>query len=259
MKIDFNSFTKKYIRPPQNLFPVGSIVFKGFQGSGKTLSMVHYLFQLKKQFPKCHIYSNVIIKGLDYTLIENDDDVALALSDRNASHGVAVLLDEAHLFFNKKKGISLDVLTAISQQRKDRRRIIMSSQIWEELDISLRKQVKHIVSCHSFGYIQINTIYDGETLTWDKMSSAYTAKKIYTEVFKHNKDLYNSYDTYQKIIKNNEYERTTSTIQPTSITIQNQLKNSKLRKQFATLISFISRASKPLHSVEALEIRKYYQ
>lgn len=218
MKVDWNSFKKKYVRSPQNLFPVGSIVFKGFQGSGKTLSMVHYVQLLKKQFPKCHIYSNVIIKKLDYYQIKDDNDLSLALSDRNASDGVVVLLDEAHLFFNKKKGIGLDVLTAISQQRKDRRRIVLSSQIWEELDISLRKQVKHIVDCHSFGHVQVNTIYDGESLCWDKMQSAYVAKKIYTEVFKHNKELYDSYDTYQKIIKNNEYERI-PTSSPSSTTL----------------------------------------
>lgn len=205
MKVDWNSFKYKYIKPKTNGFPVGSIVFKGFQGSGKTLSMVHYMFQLKKQFPDCHIYSNVIIKDLDYYQIRDDDDLVRAISDRNGDDGVVVLLDEAHLFFNKKKGISLDVLTAISQQRKDRRRMVLSSQIWEELDISLRKQVKHIVDCHSFGHIQVNTIYDGESLTWDKMQSSYVAKKIYTECFKHNEKLYNSYDTYQKIIKNNEY------------------------------------------------------
>lgn len=218
MKIDWNSFTKKYIKPPKGQFPVGSIVFKGFQGSGKTLSMVHYLFYLKENYPKCKIYSNVIIRGLDYTLIKTDNDLSRAISAKNGADGVVVVLDEAHLFFNKKKGISLDVLTAISQQRKDRRRIVMSSQIWEELDISLRKQVKHIVDCHSFGFIQINTIYNGESLTWDKMQSAYVAKKIYTEVFKHNKDLYNSYDTYQKIVKNDEYSQNlTSTTNSTIV------------------------------------------
>lgn len=230
MKVDWISFRKKYVRPPQNLFPIGSIVFKGFQGSGKTLSMVHYVQLLKNQFPKCHIYSNVIIKNLDYIRIKNDNDLSLALSDSNASDGVVVLLDEAHLFFNKKRGISLDVLTAISQQRKDRRRIVLSSQIWEELDISLRKQVKHIVSCHSFGHIQVNTIYDGESLHWDKMQSAYVANKIYTEVFKHNKELYDSYDTYQKIVNNTEYSRTPSA-SPSSSTVVLDKKSIKTLKK----------------------------
>lgn len=212
MKIYFDTFKKKYIRPKSGQFPVGTIVFKGFQGSGKTLSMVHYVFELQKQFPKCIVFSNVIIRGLkNFHFLENDDAVAEAISATNGSHGVVLLLDEAHLFFNKKNGISLDVLTAISQQRKDRRRIILSSQIWEELDVSLRKQVKHIVNCTCrFGKFQFNSYSDGETLSYDKMSSQYVAKHLFTEVFKHNQELYNSYDTYQKIIRNNDYSRSSN-------------------------------------------------
>lgn len=209
MRVDWKSFKEKYIKPRGVQFPVGSIVFKGFQGSGKTLSMVHYCIQLQRQFPKCIIYSNVKIKGLkNFHLIETDSDVTEAISVTNGVDGVVLLLDEAHLFFNKKTGISLDVLTAISQQRKDRRRIILSSQIWEELDISLRKQVKHIVSCSCrFGHVQVNTISDGESLSYDKLQGCYTAKSLYTEVFKHNQKLYDCYDTMQKIVRNDEYSR----------------------------------------------------
>ena len=211
MKIDWNTFTKKYTRPKKNLFPTGSRVYKGFQGSGKTLSMVKYALDLHKKFPDCLIFSNVHIKGIDenhYMFIENDDILKYALTVQKGERGVLVLLDEAHLYFNKKNGISLDVLTCISQQRKDRRRLVFSSQIWEELDISLRKQVKEIVSCRNiFGKIQINTISDGESLTYDKLSGSYVAKPIRTEIFKHNNDLYNSYSTYQKIITNDNYER----------------------------------------------------
>lgn len=211
MKIYYDTFVKKYTRPKGNLFPVGSRVYKGFQGSGKTLSMVKYALDLHKAFPDCQIFSNIHIKGIDdehYLYIEDDSILKYALEVQRGDRGVLVLLDEAHLYFNKKSGISLDVLTAISQQRKDRRRLVFSSQIWEELDISLRKQVKEIVSCKCiFGKIQVNTISDGETLTYDKLEGAYVAKKIRTEIFKHNNELYNAYDTYQKIITNDQYER----------------------------------------------------
>lgn len=209
MRIFWDTFTKKWTPPKKNLFPTGSRVYKGYQGSGKTLSMVKYAFDVQKRYPNCHIFSNFKIKGLNnYHYIWNDNDLKVALTFRNGTDGVLVLLDEAHLYFGKKSGISLDVLTAISQQRKDRRRIVFSSQIWEELDISLRKQVKEIVSCRCFfNCIQINTISDGETLSFDKFSGQYVAKKIRTEIFKHNLDLYNSYDTLQKIITNDEYER----------------------------------------------------
>lgn len=211
MKIDWRTFRRKYTRPKKGLFPVGSRVYKGFQGSGKTLSMVKYALDIHKKFPDAYIFSNIHINGIDdlhYCYIENDSVLKYALEVQRGERGVLVLLDEAHLYFNKKNGISLDVLTAISQQRKDRRRLVFSSQIWEELDISLRKQVKEIVSCRNiFGFIQINTISDGETLTYDKLNGEYVAKKLYTEIFKHNNALYNAYNTYQKIMTNEEYQR----------------------------------------------------
>lgn len=209
MKIYWDTFKKKYTRPKAGQFPTGSRVYKGFQGSGKTLSMVKYAQDIAKKFPQCFVYANFNIKGIkNFIQIESDEDLQNALTLKLGERGVLVLLDEAHLYFNKKNGISLDVLTCISQQRKDRRRLVFSSQIWEELDISLRKQVKEIVSCRCFaGKIQINTISDGETLTYDKLQGQYVAKTIRTEIFKHNNDLYNSYNTFQKIITNNEYHR----------------------------------------------------
>lgn len=230
MKIDFKSFLKKWIRPEPNQFPTGSRVYKGYQGQGKTLSMVKYTIDLVKEFPECVVFSNIRIKDIptldydkkidetgnvyyqkikgNYKFIENDEELKHALLFRNGKGGVLVLLDEAHLFFNKKSGISLDVLTAISQQRKDRKRLVFSSQIWEELDISLRKQVKEIVSCRCYlGRFQINRVSDGETLSYNKLTNEYECNKLYTDIFKHHQQLYDRYDTYQKIISNREYHR----------------------------------------------------
>ena len=227
MRIYWSTFKEKYIKPKGVQFPVGTIVFKGFQGSGKTLSMVHYALRLQKEFPDCLVFSNVKINGLkNFSLIENDRDVAAAIAAQNGPKGVAVIIDEAHLFFNKKSGIPLDVLTAISQQRKDRRRMILSSQIWEELDVSLRKQVKHVVSCTCrLGRFQVNSISDGESLSYDKQQGAYVAKRLYTEIFKHNQKLYDCYDTLQKIVRNDQYSRSntisdSSSSSPISITLQ---------------------------------------
>lgn len=219
MKVYWESFAKKWKRPPSNQFPTGSRVYKGFQGSGKSLSMVFYAFQIQKFFPDAVIYSNMLIKGLkNFHYIEDDNVLREALALRNGERGVLILLDEAHLYFNKKTGISLDVLTAISQQRKDRKRLVFSSQIWEELDISLRKQVKEIVDCRCFfNKIQLNTLSDGETLTYDKQLPGYVARKIRVECFKHSTELYQSYDTFQKIVSNTQYRRLPSSM-PLNIT-----------------------------------------
>lgn len=204
MKIYWNTFFKKRTPDDKNAFPTGSIVFYGYQGNGKTLSMVDYAFRIKKEFPKAKIFSNIKMVGIDYDYLFSDEDVKNALSYQNGKDGVLVLLDEAHLYFGKKTGIGLETLTAISQQRKDRRRIVFSSQIWEELDISLRKQVKDIVKCKKIlNFILLNYMR-GETLAYDKLKSEYVAQHDHYELFKLNDNYYNRYNTYQKIVTNEE-------------------------------------------------------
>lgn len=215
MKIDFATLRKKWSRPPKHQFPTGTRAYKGFQGSGKTLTMVHDAIEIFNEFENCHLFSNVLINTENprYHYFNDVEGMKQAISFRNGRGGVIVLIDEAHLFFNKKTGISFDVLTAISQQRKDRRKMLISSQIWEDLDISLRKQVKEIVNCRNFfGKWQINTVHDGEDLHWDKMEGNYVARKIETYIFKHNDELYQKYDTYQKIVTNDEYTRNMSSV-----------------------------------------------
>lgn len=226
MKIDWKSFRQHYTKPETGKFPVGSRIYKGHQGKGKTLTMVHDALAILEQWPDCVIFSNVKIKGLEplvwayddkldgihyyrvsgnYRYIESDNDLKVALSIENGDKGALVLLDEAHLYWQKKDGIPLEVLTCISQQRKDRRKLLMSSQIWEELPVSLRKQVKEIVRCNNFfGRFQVNVVFDGETIQYSKQESTWVCKKISTAIFKHNDLLYNSYDTFQKIVTNSD-------------------------------------------------------
>lgn len=207
IKIDFQSFKH---RAPDKIdgFPTGSRVYKGFQGSGKTLSMVHYTLKMLDDYPDCLCFSNISIDDDRVNYFNTPEELQKILEINNGASGVLIVLDEAHLFWGRKSGISLDVLTAISQQRKDRRRIVLSSQIWEELDISLRKQVKEIVQCNSIlRTIIVNRIYDGETLTYDKKESQYVAdlKDIY--VYHMTKDETAKYNTLQKIVTNQDYER----------------------------------------------------
>lgn len=207
MKIYWSTFKKKWKPEKGKKFPVGSRIYIGHQGMGKTLSMVQDVIKLREEFPNCLIFGNLKINLENYYKIENDDDLKYALSVQNGDAGVAVVLDEAHLFFGKKTGIPLEVLTSISQQRKDRRKIFMTSQVWEELDISLRKQVKEIVKCRNFfGMIQFNRVQDGYSLHYDKLQSDYVADKLYSYIFKHNLQLYRCYDTYEKIINNSDLD-----------------------------------------------------
>lgn len=208
VRIDWATFRE---RAPKRIngFPTGTRVYKGYQGSGKTLSMVHYAKKILKAYPDCLAFSNIIFYDeprVNY--FNTNDQLADILSLNVGEKGLILLLDEAHLFFNRKKGIPIDFLASISQQRKNRMHIVMSSQIWEELDISLRKQVKTIVSCRSMlRTIIINDVSDGESLTYDKIEGAYVANHLYTEVFHMTKRETQAYDTYQRISRNDDYSR----------------------------------------------------
>jgi hypothetical protein len=231
MQIDWKSFNKKYTRPKKGLFPVGSRVYIGRQGRGKTLSMVKYIYDLKHRYPNMAIFSNVMLIGIPYNHLNTDKEVETALAYQNGSKGVVVVLDEAHLYFGKKKGIPVEVLTAISQQRKDRRRIIFSSQIWNELDISIRKQVQDVVLCRNvLGRWQYNQIFDGESIRLDKSDYSYQMDKRYSELYKHNDEYYNRYDTYQKIITNEEYDRSIYAASPEFAVISSDNKTKKPKK-----------------------------
>lgn len=222
--IDRESFKKKGLKKLKNEFPIGTRAYKGFQGRGKSMSMIHDALEIQKQFPECVIFSNIKLTGVkNYYYCKKDDDVYFGLNFDNGEKGVINIIDEAHLFFNKKTGISLDVLTQISQQRKQRRKIIISSQIWEDLDVSLRKQVPEIVKCWSLGNIQINKISNGETLRYDKTASQYVADLLGFSIFKRNIELAEKYDTYQKIETNASYNRTLTP----SFVIQNQAPKKK--------------------------------
>ena len=170
--------------------------------------MTEYVFRLKEKYPDCVIFSNVKMQGIkDFHYTKTDAEVREGLRFRNGEKGVINVIDECHLYCNKKTGISLDFLTQISQQRKERRKIIISSQIWEDLDISLRKQVPEIIKCWNFFNLQINTISHGEGLHYNKQSGQYEAPLRGIEIFKRNDEYFNRYDTYQKIETNEVYRR----------------------------------------------------
>lgn len=213
MVIDFKSFLKKKTLSDKGCFPYGSRVYKAFIGGGKTLSMTHDIFKLKEKYPKMITFANYNIYGLkDFYLINSPQMMDYALSFNNGEYGVIVAIDEAHLFWLKKDGIPVEVLSAISYQRKDRKKILMTTQVWDELPVSTRKQVMEVVNCIRVFNMQINVIYNGSKLRYDKKESAYIAPKLYTSIFKHNDELYKSFNTTQKAIKNDELVANTLTM-----------------------------------------------
>ena len=118
----------------------------------------------------------------------------------NGKEGVLYLIDEIHLEFNslESKNIPIEIMVDVSQQRKQRKHIVGTSQVYMRLAKPLREQIDTVVICRNFlGCIQYNKVINGKTATEE--SGKLQAEIIRKFLWFHRPELYNSYDTYAKM------------------------------------------------------------
>lgn len=192
------AFAKEH---PTYFKPDGLLMFCGAQGTGKTLSAVNYVRELSWIYPKCIICSNVKIDGLNpLCKIYEYDGLNCLTSINNGYDGVIYLIDEIHLEFNslESKNIPIEVMIEVSQQRKQRKHIVGTSQQFMRLAKPLREQVRNLVLCRNiFGCIQVNKLIDGNSIVEKDGHIQMDIKK--RSIWFHSPDLYDSYDTFQKM------------------------------------------------------------
>lgn len=137
---------------PERMPCDGIICFCGEQGSGKTLSAVNYAHNLCRAFPKAVVCTNLSLtwdlenKVIPYT----GPDQMLALD--NGDYGIVFLLDEMHIEFNslESKGMDVHIFELVSQQRKSRKHIVGTSQVFGRLAKPFREQFKYAVCCDNY-------------------------------------------------------------------------------------------------------------
>ena len=118
----------------------------------------------------------------------------------NGEEGILYLIDEIHLEFNslESKNIPIEVMIEVSQQRKQRKHIVGTSQQFMRLAKPLREQVKNLVICRKmFGCMQFNKLIDGSTITEKDGHIHMEVKKRC--IWFHSPEMYDSYDTYKKM------------------------------------------------------------
>ena len=186
---------------PDYFDPEGLMIFCGPQGSGKTLSAVQYCKKIILQYPRCKFVSNVKIEGLPEDLEQIEYNGLDCLFDTsNGYNGVLYLIDEIHLEFNslESKNMSIEEMTEFAQQRKQRKHIVGTSQVFMRLAKPLREQIRDVVLCQNFfGLVQHNQLIDGTTATEENGKLQCQVKGNYWWL--HRPDLYACYDTYAKM------------------------------------------------------------
>ena len=200
--IDLAKYKRNFRKEnPEYFYPEGLLVFCGSQGSGKTLSAVQYVKKLCIEYPRAILVTNTKINGLPaHTAVVPYDGIKSLTSHENGLCGVIYFIDEIHLEFNslESKNVPIEVMIEVSQQRKQRKHIIGTSQVYMRMAEPLREQIKNVVICKNFfKCIQFNRLIDGESAYEENGKLKFdTVKNV---VWFHSPKLYNSYDTYAKM------------------------------------------------------------
>lgn len=148
----FNFKIKQAKENPERMPTDGIICFCGEQGSGKTLSAIHYVYNLASAFPRLKVVTNVAITwDLENEVIPYTGPEQMLELD-NGDFGIVFFLDEMHIEFNslESKGMDSHIFELVSQQRKARKHIVGTSQVFGRLAKPFREQFKLAICCDNF-------------------------------------------------------------------------------------------------------------
>lgn len=167
----------------------------GEQGSGKTITLVYLLEQYRKQYPKIKIRTNM-------KYIHEDGEIKTwrdLVFKNNGIYGQIDVLDEVQNWFNslQSKDFPVEMFQEITQQRKQRKMIIGTSQVWQRVAKPIREQVKLVYKpvtlCGCLTIVRVFKPLVNDDGCIDEM------KYRGCFFFVHNKELREAFDTYHKI------------------------------------------------------------
>lgn len=188
----------------------GLTIFCGRQGGGKTISMVEYLDRMKEKFPDCKIVTNFnyIKQDMPFTDWRQFTEV------RNGLDGVIFAIDELQNEYNSNswQDFPEELLSTVTMQRKQRIKIVATSQVFTRVVKQLREQCYEVVECKTilgrwtrqkcFDADDYNAIVDNLT---DKRKFQTRKKWKYSFIQSNNiRSLFDSYAVVDSI-KNKDY------------------------------------------------------
>ena len=124
----------------------GIWLFTGAQGSGKTLLLMHTLRQMMIEFPEAIVISNISIYGVPSFVYKGIEDFE---KYNNGAKGTIFVIDEIHTLFSSLQSANMpeSTLTVWSQNRKNRRVILGTSQRFTRVAKGIREQTTYNYEC----------------------------------------------------------------------------------------------------------------
>lgn len=188
--------------------PYGFTIFVGPQGAGKTTAMVHYCWMKKQKYPDCVLVTNFKCSFADHQMNDWHD----FLNIRNGTQGVIFAIDEIHSEYSSAnwQDFPESILSEISQQRKQKIKIVATSQMFSRVAKPIREQAFSVILCRTYyGRLTSCKEYDAARFVTSG-DSAYTIKKgvkpIWRNWFVQSNEFRETFDTYEKIERMSKVE-----------------------------------------------------
>lgn len=184
-----------FARDPEEFRYKGIVVFTGRQGKGKTIAMVEQAMRFQMEYPKLKVISNCEYKH------QNDElnHWKQLIDYKNGKQGVCVMMDEMQNWFssNQSKNFPPEMLEVVTQNRKNRRIVLGTSQVFNRLSKPLREQTTEVRKCTTLcGCI---TIVHRVRPELDSEGNVTAWKHIGFYFFVHTPEIRESYDTYKVV------------------------------------------------------------
>lgn len=181
----------------------GCTFYVGRQGAGKTMAMVEYLERMRAKYPEAMILTNF---GYIHETRPMNGWRDL-LDVRNGDDGVIFAVDEIQNEFSSSawKDFPESLLTEITQQRKQKIKIVCTSQVFTRVAKPLREQAFEVVECRTLsGRWTFLRAFDGDD--YNDCIDQSTVKKskvprLWRRNFVQTDELRSKYDSYAKIEK----------------------------------------------------------
>ena len=196
----FIDFPKQYAHDLMTIDPntfreYGMHLLCGEQGSGKTTLMAYLIRKYKTIYPRVKVRSNFSCTMQDYSLTSWEE---LTL-DTNGIFGEIDCIDEIQNWFssNQSKNFPPDMLTIITQQRKVRRCILATSQIFTRVAKPIRENTYLMYyPFTAFGCITFVRVYKP---ILDEQGGLKEKKLKKFFFFVHDEELRSMFDSYKTI------------------------------------------------------------
>lgn len=198
----------KVIKYGKEFDEYGMTMYCGRQGAGKTTAMVEYLERMREKYPDALILTNFGYKFETRPFKDWRDFFDV----KNGTKGVIFAIDEIQNEFSSSawRNFPESLLSEVTQQRKQRVKIVCTSQIFTRVAKPLREQCMDVVDCFTIAgrwtWIKCFDAVDYNKAI-DTPNGKDKLRRLYIKTFIQDDYLRSLYDSYAKIerISNTEY------------------------------------------------------